>query len=167
VLGDGAVWIWNLAQEHFYDSEQVVDWYHAKEHLANAALLLHGEGSPAMHRWLNEQETGLFQGHAEEIARKITSDAAGKGSVKDDLLKEAGYFENNKRRMDYLEMRIQGWIIGSGMVESGGKQYKARFTGPGMQWGRPGAERLLPVRSAILSDRFDELWYRAYNSPQN
>jgi hypothetical protein len=167
VLGDGAVWIWNLAGEHFYDSQQGVDWYHAKEHLANAALLLHGEGTPAMHRWLNEQETTLFQGHAEEVAQKITADATPKDTAKEALLREAGYFENNKRRMDYLEMRIQGWVIGSGMVESGGKQYKARLTGPGMQWSRSGAERLLPIRSAILSGRFDELWRRAINSPQN
>ena len=52
------------------------------------------------------------------------------------------------------------------MVESGAKQFKARLAGPGMHWSRAGAERLLPIRSAILSDRFDQAWRSAYNSPQ-
>lgn len=166
VVGDGAVWIWNLAAEHFYDSQQVVDWYHGKEHLAHAAELLYGEGTPAMQRWLKEEETSLFQGHANEIAHRIRQRAQGK-PAHEALLREAGYFEHNHRRMDYLEMRIQGWVIGSGMVESGAKQFKARLAGPGMHWSRPGAERLLSIRSAILSHRFDQLWRSAHFSPQN
>jgi len=69
--------------------------------------------------------------------------------------------------MEYLDRRWEGWVIGSGMIESGAKQYQTRFKGPGMQWSRTGAERLLPVRTAILSNRFDELWRRVYNSQKN
>ena len=69
--------------------------------------------------------------------------------------------------MNYLEMRSEGYLIGSGMVESTAKQYKARFCGSGMRWSRKGAEHLLPIRSAILSNRFDKMWRRAYNSPPN
>ncbi len=134
VLGDGAVWIWNLAGEHFYDSEQGVDWFHAKEHLGKAGQWLHGEGTPQLHSWLHEQETCLFQGHAEEIAALLRREAQQKPKLGEGLLQEAGYFENNKRRMDYLELRVQGWVIGSGMIESGGKQFKHRMAGPGMQW---------------------------------
>ena len=53
------------------------------------------------------------------------------------------------------------------MVESGGKQFKSRFCGPGMRWSRPGLERLIPVRAAIMSDCFDSRWHAAYNSPPN
>jgi hypothetical protein len=83
------------------------------------------------------------------------------------LHKESGYFHNNRKRMNYLDLRSEGYPIGSGMVESGGKQYKDRFCGPGMRWSRKGAERLLPVRAAILSSRFDKMWRLAYNSPPN
>jgi hypothetical protein len=69
--------------------------------------------------------------------------------------------------MNYLEMRSEGYPIGSGMVESAAKQYKARFCGAGMRWSRKGAERLLPVRTAILSSRFDKMWRSAYLSPPN
>ena len=75
VLGDGAPWIWNLAGEHFYDSAQVVDWYHAKQHLAQAANLIHGEGTPAAHVWLKAQATILFEGQAEQVANCITRHA--------------------------------------------------------------------------------------------
>ena len=67
----------------------------------------------------------------------------------------------------YREMREDGWAIGSGMVESTAKQFKARFNGPGMRWSRSGAERLIPIRAAIMSRRSDELWRLAYNSPHN
>lgn len=168
VLGDGAPWVWNQAMTFFYDSHQVVDWYHGTEHLAHAAGLLEGEGTPAAKRWFKAQETVLFQGHALRIAQQLEKAALDRDqNVAEELCKEAGYFRHNERRMNYLEVREEGWPIGSGMVESGGKQFKARFAGSGMRWSRVGAERLIPVRAAIMSRRFDELWARAYNSPQN
>jgi hypothetical protein len=167
VLGDGAPWIWNIAAEHFYDSHQVVDWYHATEHLATVARLLKGEGTVACTRWRNDRQTALFEGHAARIAQELMTAAPDHPTVAEALHKEAKYLLKNQRRMNYQEMREEGWAIGSGMVESAAKQFKARFTGPGMRWSRSGAERLLPVRAAIMSQRFDELWSEAYNSPLN
>jgi hypothetical protein len=168
VVGDGASWIWQQANEHFYDSLQVVDWYHAKSHLVQAGQLLYGEAHPALTRWLHEQETRLYQGHADGVAQTLRAAAERTdGVMRDQILTQAGYFETHQRRMDYLEMRIHGWVIGSGMVESGAKQYQARFKGPGMQWSRAGAERLLPIRTAIMSNRFEAVWKQVYNSPQN
>ena len=173
VIGDGAAWIWNLAGEHFYDSEQVVDWYHGMEHLAHAAALAHGEGSAAAQRWLKKQEMVLYQGDAAKIAQTLREMVVEKGlaengdNVSEELCKEANYFEHNKRRMNYLEMRAAGWVIGSGMVESGGKRFKARLAGAGMHWSRAGAERLIPIRAAILGDRFDACWNTTHNSPKS
>lgn len=166
-LGDGAPWIWNLVIDHFYDSLQVVDWYHAVKHLTQAGRWLKGEETLAAKRWHNAQETTLFEGHAEGIALKLFAAAQDQPAVAKKLNKEAGYFYKNRRRMRYQEMREDGWAIGSGMVESAAKQFKARFNGPGMRWSRDGAERLIPIRAAIMSRRFDELWPLAYNSPPN
>lgn len=163
VLGDGAPWIWNLAGEYFAGSEQTVDWYHAKEHLFAACYTLHAEGSLLAQRWMNKHSELLYQGHADHIARSLHSAAEQQPGAD----AEAGYFETNHRRMNYMELREQGWVIGSGMIESAAKQFKARFAGPGMRWSRDGAERLLPVRAAILGKQFDRLWPSAYNSPQN
>lgn len=167
VIGDGAHWIWNLVQDHFYNSLQIVDWYHATEHLAQAARILKGEGTPAAKLWYNARKTTLLQGHADRIADELNRAAQKQPARTADLQREAGYFQNNKRRMHYLAMRESGWIIGSGMVESGAKMFKARFSGPGMRWSRTGAENLLPVRSALLSRRFDARWRLAYHSPHN
>jgi hypothetical protein len=165
VIGDGAPWIWNQAALHFGESRQVVDWFHAKQHLVDAARLLKPEGTAAFNRWLNSRETLLYQGHAEKIATELEK-AAGKSSTHaEELLTAAGYFRTNKARMNYIEMREEEWPIGSGMVESGAKQFKARFSGPGMRWSRNGAENLLPIRAAVLSARFDQMWSAAQNLP--
>ena len=167
VLGDGAVWIWNQAAIHFGDSRQLVDWYHSKAHLSQAALLLKGDDTPAAHRWLNQHETLLYQGHADSIANKLQAAAQSSTPHAETLAAEASYFQRNHLRMNYLEMREEEWPIGSGMIESGAKQYKARFCATGMRWSRSGAENLLPIRSAILSQRFDLLYATALNLPQN
>lgn len=161
-LGDGAPWIWNLGKEHFYDSRQAVDWYHATEHLWHAAHQLHGEGTPAARRWFKLYETPLFEGHAAVIAEVLREAARHKRKGAKELRKEAHYFHQNQRRMQYLELREDGFPIGSGMVESGCKRFRARLTGSGMRWSRPGLERLLPIRAAIMSRRFDALWQAAY-----
>ncbi len=166
-LGDGAPWVWNLVREHFYDSRQAVDWYHATEHLASAAQLLKGEAEPAAQPWFKQQETTLFQGHADQIAQQLHAAAPAHPTVADQLRREAGYFRDNHRRMQYMELREDGFPIGSGMVESGCKQFRKRFNGSGMRWSRPGIERLLPVRASIMSRRFDELWKATYNLPLN
>lgn len=161
-LGDGAPWIWNLTNEHFSGTRQVVDWYHAKEHLANAGAQLFGEGSVEAHRWVQRMETSLYQGHAYYLAAELNDQAKTHRRVAAALRKEAGYFQTNARRMQYLETREDGFPIGSGMVECGIKLFRARFTGPGMRWSRQGAERLLPLRAAILSHRFDQVWQSVY-----
>ena len=161
VLGDGAVWIWNQASLHFGDSHQIVDWYHAKQHLVAAAHLLKEDSTRAFRRWLNSRETLLYQGQAGKIASELDRAAQKQHQHAEDLASEATFFRNNQKRMNYLEMREEEWPIGSGMVESGAKQFKARFCGPGMRWSRNGAQNLLPIRSAVLSNRFDHMWAAA------
>lgn len=128
VLGDGATWVWNQAEEHFGGSQQAVDWC-----------------------------------HADQIAQALH--AAAQSQPGADV--EAGYFETNDRRMQYMQLREDGWVIGSGMVESGCKQFKARLASPGMRWSRSGAEHLLPIRAAIMGDQFDRIWQVVYNSHPN
>lgn len=165
VVGDGAPWIWNLVQDHFYDAHQAVDWYHALEHLADVAKLLYGENTPAAKKWYKVTEKLLYQGYAEEIAQALHKQALSYAEeVADELHKQATYLDTHKRRMQYLELREDGYVIGSGMIESGCKQFKSRFCGPGMRWNRTGIERLIPIRAATMSGCFDAAWHKAYNS---
>jgi hypothetical protein len=152
VTADGAEWIWNLAADYFPDSVQIVDWYHACEHLAGAASALHSDDEQAARRWYSQQRHALFKGSIHHITRPL--DQAG-------LADHSRYFHKHKRRMQYQEFREEGYPIGSGTVESGIKQFKTRLTGPGMRWSRPGAERMLVVRPAVLARNFDALWRAA------
>ena len=85
----------------------------------------------------------------------------------EDLRPEAGYFREHQRRMNYLELREEGYPIGSGRVESGCQQFKARFAGAGMPWNRDKLENVLPVRAAIMSRRFQQAWKSIYKPPLN
>lgn len=167
-IGDGAMWIWTgVVPEHFGPSRQVVDWYHATEHLYTVAHLVYGEGTAEATRWVKGMEKPLYQGQAWHVARTIQDLAEEHPTVAEKLQTEAGYFQNNQRRMQYLELREDGFPIGSGMVESGCKQIRARFAGAGMRWSRPGAEHLIPIRTTLLSDRFEEMWDEVYKLPPN
>jgi hypothetical protein len=109
----------------------------------------------------------LFEGYADKIAAQLLKAAHKNTAVANALCREAGYFQDNHHRMQYQELREDGFPIGSGMVESGCKRFRKRFTGAGMRWSRPCIERLIPIRAAIMSRRFDQVWQAAYKSPPN
>lgn len=148
-VADGAEWIWNLVSRLFPNTQQVVDWYHALQHLLPAA-----------------DAYAQTQGCQRETVRHNWTQAlfAGQIDLLIDTLQQAGldqhshYFYVHRHRMQYASFRQQGLPIGSGNIESGVKQVKARLTGPGMRWSRPGAAHMLAIRSAVLSHRFDQLW---------
>ncbi len=169
VTADGAEWIWNLAADYFPDSVQIVDWYHAVQHLQTAANLIDGEGTPPAKRRVDAMKIDLYQGHAARIAIQLEQHARRlSGDRADKLRSEATFFRNHQHRMNYLEFREQGWPLGSGSIESGCKQFQARLKRAGMRWSRPGAERMLALRSSVMSNYFDSHWQtlRA-SSPQN
>ena len=67
VLGDGAPWVWNLADEHFPTAVQIVDLYHARQHLANAAKLIFGSVSGPQSQWLRARTDELDDGRVEAV----------------------------------------------------------------------------------------------------
>jgi len=118
VLGDGSAWSWKLTGTYFYERVQTVDWYHAMEHLAQAARLLEGEGTPAAGKWFKDRETQLYEGPAYALAQALTQAAKRKRKVAQELRKEVGYLQTNQGRMQYMELREEGYLIGSGTEES-------------------------------------------------
>lgn len=152
VSADGAEWIWNLVADLFPDSVQIVDWYHALQHLSDAAKALFPDDDVKAQRWFKAATADLFQGHAFKIIQLLERRG---------LTDHAHYFKVHQRRMQYAEFQEQGYPIGSGTVESGVKQFKVRLTGPGMRWSRIGAERMLVIRASVMQGSFDTLWQRA------
>lgn len=154
VVADGADWIWNLTADLFPDAVQIVDWYHASQHLAAAAEALHPTDPPAAQRWRDARHDDLFLGQLLAITEPL--ERAG-------LATQAEYFRKHSRRMQYQEFHEQDYPIGSGTVESGIKRFKHRLCGAGMRWSRPGVDRMLVVRAAFLADTFDQLWAAVCN----
>jgi hypothetical protein len=152
VVADGAPWIWNLSAEVSPDSIQIVDFYHAAQHLSQAAQALFPSDPAPVTTWNDRMRDHLKLGQVWVIIH--TLNAA-------NLPEHAHYFITHQRRMAYQEFRENGFPIGSGAVESAVKQFKARLTGAGMSWSRPAAEQMLVLRAAVLSDTFDALWQAA------
>ncbi len=152
VLGDGAVWIWNLAAEHFGERIEIIDFYHASEHVWRVAKALYGEGTEAAKTWARERTKELLEQGAAPV-QKALAEAKGETEETAEVLRvERGYFRSNAARMDYPRLQALGLPIGSGAVESSAKHLvQRRMKLPGARWSETGAQGVLNVRSRILS----------------
>ena len=121
VLGDGAEWIWNQAELHFPEATQIVDLYHARQHLWNLGAQLYPHDSPAQKRWVMGRKNKLDNGEIEALVASLRSLAASHPELAEDIRGEANYFKDNKQRMRYPKFREQGLFVGSGVVEAGCK----------------------------------------------
>ena len=160
VLGDGAVWIWNLADQHFPAATQIVDLYHAREHLhdlANlAARLLAGHRDD----WLAARLDELDAGDVEAILA-AGQDLDFTGSLAGERDKALAYFQHNAHRMRYQHFRKLGMFVGSGVVEAGCKSLIGqRLKLSGMRWTINGATGLATLRCQDAGGRWDEIWQR-------
>ena len=162
VLGDGALWIWKLVAEHFPDAVQIVDLYHAEEHVWEVARAVYGQKSQKAEVWAEQACTLLVNGKIEELVSEISklpklSPAEGESrSVPE---KAVDYFTNNAERMRYPRFREQGMHIGSGIAEAACKTVVGvRAKGTGMRWTPEGLDAVLPLRAAKLSGSYDQFW---------
>lgn len=151
VVADGALWIWDVAEDVCPDGQQVVDWYHAVEHLHKAAITIYPNDGDAdkRKRWFKTYKNDLYMGRIDTIISVLHKRGASQFAT---------YFERHKRRMQYLEFREDGLPIGSGTVESGVKQFKQRLSGTGMRWHLDNVNVMLVIRSAVLGNDFHDLW---------
>lgn len=154
---DGAVWIWKLVERYFPQAVQIVDWYHASAYLAPIAEAAFGRETPAYQDWLDQARSQLWAGQVDELIQECLL-LAGRPAAAAVVQEALTYFRNNRKRMDYARFRAQGYFIGSGTVESGGKQIASlRLKRAGARWTQPGAVWTAKARAAWLSHRWDVL----------
>jgi len=162
VLGDGAPWIWNLAAEHFPGAIEVVDLYHAREHLHALGRLAVSADADLPQGWLADRLAELDRGDVEALlseARRLTIAHA----QTQELEKALGYFETNRARMRYAHFRELGLFIGSGAVEAGCRAVVAqRLKLSGMRWTGRGASAIVSLRCQAASGRWEEIWTRLH-----
>lgn len=162
VLGDGAPWIWNLAAEHFPGAIEIVDLYHAREHLhALGALVAPALGADGP-GWLAERLAELDRGDVAALlvaTRHLVLPDAQAAEVE----KALGYFETNRERMRYAQFRALGLFVGSGAVEAGCRAVVAqRLKLSGMRWTVRGAAAIVSLRCQEASGRWEEVWGRVH-----
>ena len=158
VLGDGAEWIWNQADLHFPGAIQIVDLYHARQHLWDLSAQLYPGDSPAQRRWVMVRKDKLDDGKIETLIRLLRATAGTHPNLADEIGTEIHYFETNKARMRYPEFREQGLFVGSGVIEAGCKTVLGRLKRSGMFWTVRGANTIISLRCCELSGRFEDYW---------
>ena len=123
VLGDGAPWIWGIAEEHFPGAIQIVDLYHAREHLADLGKLLYGPGSAASKSWTAARREELDAGDVEGVVAAMGRLRPRGAEIQKAVHQARGYFGTNAERMRYARFRSQGLFVGSGVVEAGKRSW--------------------------------------------
>ena len=160
VMGDGAEWIWNLAAEHFPGAIQIVDLYHARQHLWEVARTLYPHNEVKRKAWMRvHQKRLLDKGKIEKLVQALGSIRSSTPEVAEKLRTEADYFERNAERMRYPKFRRQHLFVGSGVIEAGCKTVIAsRLKRSGMFWTVRGANAILALRCCHLNGRFEDFW---------
>jgi hypothetical protein len=149
-LGDGAVWIWNLVSQYYPKATQIVDWYHAEEHLEIVAAAAFSDLTQRTN-WLEGTTQALWDGQVEDVI--AACDALTQTCLQ--ASQAVTYFTNNMERMRYDRFRAAGYMIGSGTIESGCKQIVSqRLKLPGAQWIVSGAVQTAKARAAWLSEQW-------------
>jgi hypothetical protein len=163
ILGDGAAWIWNIAVSRFPEATQVVDLFHAREHLHDLARQLEFMLGDRKEEWLAARLEDLDYGDIDAICREARVFPL-EGIKKDELGTALGYFENNAPRMRYKWFRSRGLFVGSGLVESGCKAVIGqRLKLSGMRWTVTGAEAITTLRCQQASRPEDRICYAPHN----
>ena len=160
VMGDGAEWIWNLAEQHFPGAVQIVDLYHARQHLWELIRKLHPNDEAKQKAWMRvHQKRLLDKGKIEKLVAAIASLHSSNPEVAEKIRLEAAYFKRNADRMRYPEFRAQHLFVGSGVIEAGCKSViGSRLKRSGMFWTVHGANAILALRCCHLNGRFEDYW---------
>jgi hypothetical protein len=159
-ITDGAIWIKNWIADAYPAATQILDWYHACEHLCEFAGQ-YFEDPEVKQAWIERQKELLYESRTEEVINNLGALAVKKKSdqqAKDSLLQ---YYQTNKDRMDYKKYRTMGaGLIGSGAIESAHRTVvQKRMKQSGQRWTRNRAQNMLTLRCIRLSGQ----WHKVIN----
>lgn len=159
VVADGAAWIWNVAADRWANAEELLDFYHASEHVWMLGKALYGEqkAGPWVERRLHE----LRHGQEEKFLTELANLDAPAGEAGKTVREQQNYFKNQSERLAYKEVFKRGWPIGSGAVESACSGQQGRFKRRGQFWTEEGFRDLSSLKQARENHHWDELWFAA------
>jgi hypothetical protein len=161
VLGDGSAWIWNTAKELFPQAIQILDRFHAKEHLSKVGKAIYGDSEQGK-KWIQRRYDELDEGRMKSLLKALDRHA----SKYEEALVCADYIRNNRDRMRYPEFHEQGLCTATGVVEAGCKVViGTRLKRAGMHWTVGGANAIIALRCSKLSGRYEDFWERRSERP--
>jgi hypothetical protein len=156
VLGDGSAWIWNTSKELFPQAIQILDRFHAKEHLSTVGKLIYADSEQGK-KWIQRRYDELDEGRLKPLLKALDRQAA-QHSLAGEC---AEYIRNNRDRMRYPDFHAQGLCTSTGVVEAGCKVvFGTRLKRTGMHWTVAGANAIIALRCCKLSGRFEDFWER-------
>jgi hypothetical protein len=158
-VSDAAAWIWALIMTYYAPCMQIVDWWHALQHVWAIVFAVHEQGSEAAQRWGQQLKEYLWTGQLRLLLHAIREQWPRGRELSETLRQAVGYLFRQRRRLNYQAFRQAGYPVGSGTVESACKVVvQERLVQAGMRWSRPCAQALLALRCALLSGRWEVTW---------
>ena len=156
-LGDGADWIWNTVADRWPSAHQLLDFYHASQHLWSTGEV-YQRAEAARRPWVESQLHQLRHGKEKQVLQHLASLPKLRGERGKILQREQNYFAGHAHRLNYAQVARRGWPIGSGAVESACRQKQGRFKCRGQFWSQSGLARLNALMEARDLDHWDQLW---------
>lgn len=160
-IADGAKWIWERVNSFHPNAVQILDFFHAMEHLWKVILLcwkLNFKTELERNNWVQCQKELLLQGQVEVVCKNIKGLKVLGAQNLDKQRKLVQYYQNNARRMKYNEYLDKGWLIGSGPIESAHREViQKRLKRSGQRWTKKGAQQIANLRVAYKSDDWDNV----------
>jgi hypothetical protein len=166
-VNDGAIWIWLIVQMCWSPCVEILDWWHLVEKLWEVAAVWFSQDQAATTRWVESQKDNLWQQGGRPVIHAIRQLCPRGQPLPEKVRQVVSYIFTHRGRIHYQQFRQDGYPIGSGTVESGGKVVmQERMKQAGMRWSRNNAQAMLALRSVLLSDRWDEVWSTLAPSPK-
>lgn len=155
VIGDGAKWIWSLANDNFPNATQIIDLYHAKEHIYDV-LRTTIPNETELHTKKEQFYKMLENGDIDGLVACFAKLPADTEEKSEKIRIESNYFMQNKKRMQYQDFRRRGLFVGSGVIEAACKNVIGkRLKQSGMRWSVDGANKIAALRCAVMSGKFE------------
>ena len=159
VLGDGAAWIWEIADEHFPEAIQILDLYHAREHLWTVGHALYPGDEKQRNRWMDRRLEQLNQGNIASMLKAFQRVKVPNEQAQKIVQTETKFFRKRREQMRYAYFRSLGLFVGSGVVEAGCKTVIGqRLKQSGMRWTVRGANAIISLRRSFLSGEWEDFW---------
>jgi len=160
-VADGAPWIWNVVADRWGQAHQLLDFYHASQHLWSLGVALHPKDEVARRAWVEGRLHWLRHGQEKKVLREIAALPRRRGEAGKVIRREANYFAAHAGRMNYRKLDRRGWPIASGAVESGCRSRQCRRKRPGQFWTPTGLRHLDALEEARDNGHWDQLWLTA------